>query len=752
MVNYDFNILQPNEFECLTRDLLQRRELLYIESFTDGRDNGIDLRFSYSIDKKTIVQAKRYKDFPKLRSILKEESGKALKLSPSRYIISTSVGLTPANKDEIISIFANIGIIIKSDDILGKSDLNNLLGIYPDVEKKYYKLWLASTNILESIIHKKTENYSEFELNTIREEISNYVMNPSFNEAKKLLCDNHYVIISGIPGIGKTTLARMLVYNILAEGFDEFIYLDSIDSAMNKLQSGKKQVFFYDDFLGNTMLDIKESAFENKLIHFIREIGRRRDSLFILTTREYILQDANLNFEKIKIENIAIAKCIINIESYSVDIKAQILYNHLCSANIPIPCIEKILEKKNYLNLIKHKNFNPRIVEAFLKQKKWDGFPSDFYKDFLKAFDNPTSVWDYAFSKLQDVQKKALIVLATMGGSAMLSDWARATRYFCGKTNVNITDDSWMDCLKLLEDSFIKIHRNKWKGLYVIFHNPSIMDYLISYIKDRPSVVKDCLQHAVFVDQLYLIFKEESNKKVLSQTYVPISSEHFGLLHETYMDLLPFNEICQLSDFGNEVIRKESYSVSRTIQKIAYSQPDFLTKNKDIISNTITEDNLQDIVYEVGEDLVELINMVGMDQFEISPYKLSKVTLGEISLLPDCLSWCKLFKEEALSYCDTDRQFVVDNFNRIAKISTDISSSSDELEEQLDAINNIIKIIPYIEARMLEGKIIDKISELSNNSKNEDTSEGYDYREVGSYMMADKRNDYYEMFSGLLIK
>ena len=108
-------------------------------------------------------------------------------------------------------------------------------------------------------------------------------MNPSFNEAKKLLCDNHYVIISGIPGIGKTTLARMLVYNLLGEGFDEFIYLDSIDSAMNKLQSGKKQVFFYDDFLGTTMLDIKESAFENKLIQFIREIGRRMDSLFILT-------------------------------------------------------------------------------------------------------------------------------------------------------------------------------------------------------------------------------------------------------------------------------------------------------------------------------------------------------------------------------------------------------------------------------------------------------------------------------------
>ena len=751
MPDYDFSVLQPCEFEYLTRDLLQKKENVFVESFTTGRDGGIDLRYSISKDKKVIVQAKRYKEFSDLRSNLKKEVEKVKAIKPTRYIISTSVGLTPANKDEIKDLFAPI-ICIKDEDIWGRTDLNNLLGMYPEIEKDYYKLWLASTNILESIIHKKTENYSEFELNTIREEISNYVMNPSLNEAKKLLLDNHYVIISGIPGIGKTTLARMLVYNILAEGFDEFIYLDSVDSAMNKLQSGKKQVFFYDDFLGNTMLDIKESAFENKLIHFIREIGRRRDSLFILTTREYILQDANLNFEKIKIENIAIAKCIINIESYSVDIKAQILYNHLCSANIPIPCIEKILEKKSYLNLIRHKNFNPRIVEAFLKQKRWIGFPSDFYEDLLKAFDNPTSVWDYAFSKLQDVHKKALIVLATMGGSAMLSEWERATRYFCDKTNVNITDDSWKECLKLLEDSFIKIHRNKWKGFYVIFHNPSIMDYLIGYINDRPSIVNDCLRYEVFIDQLYLIFKEESNKKVLSQTYVPICSEHFDLLHETYMELLPFNEICQLYNFGNEVIRKETYSVSRTIQKIAYSQPEFLKKNKDIISNTITEDNLLDIVYEVGEDLVDLINMVGMDQFEISPYNLSKVTLGEISLLPDCLSWCKLFKEEALSYCDTDRQFVVDNFNRIAKISTDISSTSDELEDQIDAINNIIQIIPYIDVRTLEKTIIDKISEIEEIKKDKDTLDGYDYREIGSYRAADDRNDYYEMFSGLLIK
>ena len=45
MYNYDFEILQYNEFENLTRDLLQAEFGIYIESFKDGKDGGIDFRF-----------------------------------------------------------------------------------------------------------------------------------------------------------------------------------------------------------------------------------------------------------------------------------------------------------------------------------------------------------------------------------------------------------------------------------------------------------------------------------------------------------------------------------------------------------------------------------------------------------------------------------------------------------------------------------------------------------------------------------
>lgn len=50
MNNYDFLTLSPNEIENLTRDLLQKRLTMFIESFTIGRDGGIDLRLTCLYD------------------------------------------------------------------------------------------------------------------------------------------------------------------------------------------------------------------------------------------------------------------------------------------------------------------------------------------------------------------------------------------------------------------------------------------------------------------------------------------------------------------------------------------------------------------------------------------------------------------------------------------------------------------------------------------------------------------------------
>ena len=168
MPNYNLNVLQPAEFEDLARDLIQKQFGVFVESFTTGRDSGIDLRFATINGGKSIVQAKRYKDYSSLLSNLKGEADKVRRINPDNYYVVTSVGLTPRNKDDIKELFAPY--IKDTTQILGSNDINNLLGTFDDVEKKHYKLWLTSTNILQSIINKEVINWSDFELQHIKQQ------------------------------------------------------------------------------------------------------------------------------------------------------------------------------------------------------------------------------------------------------------------------------------------------------------------------------------------------------------------------------------------------------------------------------------------------------------------------------------------------------------------------------------------------------------------------------------------------------
>ena len=47
MINYDFrNLLSSFEFECFSRDLINAHEGLDLMSFAEGRDGGVDLRYT----------------------------------------------------------------------------------------------------------------------------------------------------------------------------------------------------------------------------------------------------------------------------------------------------------------------------------------------------------------------------------------------------------------------------------------------------------------------------------------------------------------------------------------------------------------------------------------------------------------------------------------------------------------------------------------------------------------------------------
>ena len=404
MLNYDFrNLLSAFEFECFSRDLINAHWGLNLASFAEGRDGGIDLRYTRDKNKTVIVQAKRYKDFPELKSKLRKEVEKVKKLNPERYMISTSVDLTAENKNYIISLFTPY--IKNENDILGKQDLNKILAIYTEIEQKYYKLWLTSTSVLFNILKKDVINWTSFERHEIEDTVKTYVMNGSFDDALSKLIKNRYVVISGVPGIGKTTLARMLIANLLSERFaeqkgiaryDEFYYTDSqISDLVGVMQEGKRQIFFFDDFMGRISFEEGEKNFDSRITKFIKACQHKGDKLLILTTREYILQQGLVRYSRFTEDGgLELSKCIVDMGKYTRYVRAEILYNHLVANEIPQPYINAILHDKNYLKLIDHKNYSPRIIERFLGKKTHEFcLPRDYFKTVLGYFDHPDEAW-----------------------------------------------------------------------------------------------------------------------------------------------------------------------------------------------------------------------------------------------------------------------------------------------------------------------------------------------------------------------
>ncbi len=508
MNQYNFNVFSPPEFEEFSRDLLQEHLQISFESFKDGKDGGIDFRYSVNLVNNIIVQCKRYKDFETLFRELKKEIKKVDKLIPERYILSTSVDLTKHQKDEILKLFN--GYIKKNSDIIGSKDLNNFLSKYPALERKYYKLWISSTNVLTNILHGSIYNRSDFTQEEILKNISLYVENTSFYEAYSILSRRNYVIISGIPGIGKTTLAKMLIYKHISEGYTLVQISRDIDEAESVFIKGEKQIYFYDDFLGRVFLEQKlQKNEETRIIQFLRKIKKDNSKKLIMSTREYIFQQAKSYYEEFE----KLDSCIIDLVAYNETIRAEILYNHLFFSDVPQEYIEYLIEDQNYIKIIKHRNYSPRIIEFLtFDYEEYCDNKEDYYKSFMNLLNNPKDLWKKPFEKhITLVSRYFLKVLFTLGGYANTEEMKKALESFILYESKSYTisyhREDFLSTLAELNKSFINIENDR-----ISFQNPSIQDFLLYNIASNVENVIGLIKSSAYFDQLFTVFGSPKSK------------------------------------------------------------------------------------------------------------------------------------------------------------------------------------------------------------------------------------------------
>lgn len=484
-MSYDFKNLGDIDFEDLVRDLIGRELKVRFEAFGAGPDGGMDGRHSRG-KASTILQAKHYakSQFRSLLARMKKERSSIDRLRAKRYVLATSASLSPASKAKLATA---IGPTLKAEgDIFSAEDLNGLLRKFPKIEKAHIKLWLSSTAVLERVTRAAAHTYAAITMEEIAAKVRVYAPNPSFGNARTTLEAQHVLIVSGPPGVGKTTLAEMLSYTYVSENW-KLVPIRSLDDGFAAIVDAEKQVFFFDDFLGRVALD--KNALANKdsdLSRFIKRVKGSRNARFILTTRAYIFEEARRISEYLADERLDISKYVLDVGIYTRRIRARILYNHLLVAGTPLSHVRSLIKSGLVPEIVDHENYNPRIIEWMTDTHHAGAIASKEYPEsFLNALANPTKLWDTAFRTHIPEKCKHLLFVVFFGSEygEDIPDSRLAYQSLhpalCAKYGQSHDPRDFEEALKILEGSFITISNGS-----VSFVNPSFRDYLTDYLQD----------------------------------------------------------------------------------------------------------------------------------------------------------------------------------------------------------------------------------------------------------------------------
>lgn len=674
--NYDFKNLSPIDFEELCRDLLQKELEVTFESFTEGKDGGIDFRYSKGTSQ-TIFQCKRFtKDsFSSLETELRKEVAKVTKLNPSRYILATSFGLTPENKQTILTLFSPY--ILSTSDINGKSDLNNLLGKFNDIEKKHYKLWFTSTSIFSHLIYSDLHNRSESKLEEIQDKLKIYVMNESYNTAIEILNEKNYCVISGVPGIGKTTLANILSFKYMQNEFEFCFISNNISEAWKLLKQDTKQVFYFDDFLGSNFLEEKLQKNEDAdLVRFIEAIKKSEDKKFILTTREYILNQAKYTYRKLDNGDLELAKCTLDLGNYTKIIKAKIFYNHLFYSALSFEYISSLLKGRSYKSVIEHKNYNPRLIEYVTKKDIENFVSADKYSEYVvKKFDNPESIWQEAFEKLSKSAQCILYELAISSDEILINELKNAFDKFyksmAKEYNFSTSPLDFESAIKELDNTFTKTTMDDDKQSIISFHNPSIRDFLVVLINSNTSIKEMLIDNLIYFNQIFYAFK---NPNEIAQHHF---DKHKINLDKDLEEKLALKAIELTSNVkttsikityaadGKKIMKPNVFNLASQLWML-HNRFTLNSEIQDFIKNTLLDMNYRNVFISSEQDrpsLITLIDKYNIEDketiiFELLDYlKENNIDYNEDI---ECLIYCKDTIVEFDKYFNDNKDYFID--------------------------------------------------------------------------------------------
>jgi hypothetical protein len=492
-VTYDFTQLSPLDFEHLVRDILNDAWHWHLESFAPGPDQGVDLRATLADGKRVIVQCKHTPHASK-RAVVRlaaKEASRADTAAMDRYLFATSAELSAAALDSVAEALASLPVA--PDGVLGRSRLNQMLS--RDIERAHFKLWLTSSAVLDRVLHAAVFARTDALIDEMRRAVPRWVDVPVYHRALKALVDERVAVLTGPPGVGKSTVAQMLLLTAANDDWQIVPIAGDLTDAWAMLRGEERQVFFYDDFLGSVSFAQTRGEDTNDIVKFVRAVRTRSGDTkrVVLTSRTQVLAEAremgNEDVDRLPLLN---AECVVELAELTRMSRAQMLFNHLYFGLADEERAALAFDPR-LLRAVDHRNFSPRTVDLVVGR---NATAPALLDDLEATLDHPTDLWRASFAVLPPLARCTLETLATVRA-------VDATESFL-RHHVGPSDHAqWHASLRQLEGTWIRIS-GSGASARISFANPSCQDYVHAQL-DTPAGASAAILRARSVSQLAVL-------------------------------------------------------------------------------------------------------------------------------------------------------------------------------------------------------------------------------------------------------
>lgn len=301
------------------------------------------------------------------KAINKEIKRLAHRDPPDCFVLMTNVSLSSDLRTTVETL---LSAALPNAEIVtwGGAELCPLLDGLPEVRIAFPQLLSLRDfrALLDGLIHKATHARSATMIARATEEAQVFVPTRVYRDALNTLIEHGMAVLSGLPEMGKTTIAFSIALSRAVDGW-RYFSVRSSEELLSLHEPNERQIFVADDAFGST--EYKPGLADEWASSLETILGKiDKNHWIIWTTRTGPLKEA---LQKMHLQGIAEkfpdpGSVLVKASELSVREKALMLYAHAKTAELAAD--KRSIVRAHAELIVKHEFFTPKRVQRFIRE------------------------------------------------------------------------------------------------------------------------------------------------------------------------------------------------------------------------------------------------------------------------------------------------------------------------------------------------------------------------------------------------